>query len=335
MQAKRYQDQAFCLINDETIMMALAFSPDGQYLATSGVDSAAKIWQVKTGSQIFSVSHEDMIVALTFSPDGQYFATASEDGTAQIWQSKTGRRVACLAHRESVRYVSFVHNGLYLVTLTGSSIFPGGDGASSRVTVWEVRTGQKILQIVNRAGVKIISAGSRGQYFALADKDHSMSLLPETLLNDVLSVEKNQTDRMREFLKNKMVNGMTGAEPIKEIVLSPQGKNIATLHAGGIVQVWQLPGCLKTARMVHKEEVNSVSFCPRGNRIVTACDDNTTRVWDIHSAQPLAHLTHTDVVNIAIFNPVGNLIASAAGDPMSGCSETGVRLWPWKSGLNK
>jgi WD40 repeat protein len=335
MQTKIYRDQSFCLIKDETIMMALAFSPDGEYLATAGVDSAAKIWQVRTGSQICSVSHEDMIIALTFSPDGQYFATASEDGTAQIWQSKTGRRVACLPHRDSVRYVSFIQDGLYLVTLTGSRIFPGGSNSSSKVTAWEALTGKKVLQIVNCDGVKIVSSGSQGQYFALADKEHSVSLWPETLLNDVLSVEKSQKDRMREFLENKMINCIRGEEPIKEIVLSLDEKKVATLHPRGLVQVWQLPGCTKIARISHQEEVNSVSFCPRGERIVTASDDNITRVWDIHSARPLAHLKHTDMVNIAIFNPTGNLIASAAGDPMSDRSETGVRLWPWKSSLNE
>lgn len=335
MQAKIHRDQAFCLIKDETIVMALAFSPDGQYLATAGIDSEAKIWQVKTGLRICSVSHEDIIVALAFSPDGQYFATASEDGTAQIWQSKTGRRVVCLPHRESVRYVGFIHDGLYLVTLTGSRLFPGGDCASSKVTAWEVSTGKKVLQIVNHAGVETISSGSRGKYFALTDNKRSVQLWPETLLNDVLNVEKSQIHRKGESPENEIVNCMKGEEPIKEIVSSSDKKHIAILHPGGIVQVWKLSECLKIARIFHKEEVNSVSFCPRGECIVTASDDNITRVWNIHSAQQLAHFAHTDAVNIAIFNPAGNLIASAAGDPMSGSSEAGVRLWSWKSSLNK
>jgi WD40 repeat protein len=335
MQAQIHRDQVFWPIKDETIVMALAFSPDGQYLATAGMDSEAKIWQVKIGLPICSVSHEDIIVALAFSPDGQYFATASEDGTAQIWQSKTGRRVACLPHRESVRYVGFIHDGLYLVTLTGSRIFPGGDYASSKITAWEVSTGKKVLQIVNHAGVETISSGSRGQYFALADKKLSVQLWPEMLPSDVLNAEKSQLERKWEFPKNEIVNCMKGEEPIKEIVLSSNKKTVAILHPGGVVQVWQLSRCLKIAHMLHEEEVNSVSFCPRGECIVTASDDNITRVWNIRSAQQLAHFTHTDAVNIAIFNPTGNLIASAAGDPMSESSEAGVRLWSWKSDLNK
>jgi WD40 repeat protein len=330
MQAKIHENQEFCLINDETIMMALAFSPDGQYLATAGVDSIAKIWQVKTGLQVCSVSHEDIIVALAFSPDGQYFATASEDGTAQIWQAKTGRRVACLPHRESVRYVGFIQDGLYLVTLTGSKIFPSGDYASSRVTAWEVSTGKKVLQVVNRAGVEIISSGSPGKYFALADKEHKVQLWPGTLLDHVLSVKKNQTNRIWEFPDSRVISCMKGAEPIKEIALSSNGKYMATLHPGGTVQVWQLPGGLEIANISQKEEVNSVKFCPRGECIVTTSDDHTAKVWDVHSAQELAHFIHNDVVNIAIFNPKGNLIATAAGDPMSDHYDSGVRLWSWK-----
>lgn len=333
MQAKIYEDQKFCLINDETIMLALAFSPDGHYLATAGVDSIAKIWEVKTGLLVCSVSHEDIIVALAFSPDGQYFSTASEDGTAQIWQTKTGRRVACLPHRQSVRYVGFIHGGLYLVTLTGSRIFPSGDYSSSRVTAWEVSTGKKVLQIVNRAGVEMISAGSQGKYFALADKEHKVQLWPGTLLDHVLSVKKNQTNRIWEFPDSRVISRMNGAETIKEIALSSNGKYMATLHPGGTVQVWQLPGGLEIANISQKEEVNSVKFCPRGECIVTTSDDHTAKVWDVHSAQELAHFMHEDVVNVAIFNPEGNLLATAAGDPMSDNYDAGVRLWPWKPGL--
>jgi WD40 repeat protein len=330
MQTRIYEEQEPSFIDDKTAMMALAFSPDGQYLATAGIDSIAKIWKVKTGSQVCDVSHEDIIVAIAFSPDGQYFATASEDGTAQIWQTGSGRRVACLPHRESVCYVGFIQDGLYLVTLTGSRLFPAGDCSSSRVTAWEVSTGKKVLQLVNRNGVEMISSGSPGKYFALADKARNVQLWPSTLIDYVLSAKTNQTNRVWELPANRVVNCMRGAAPIKEMALSADGKCIATLYPGGTVQVRQLPGGLEIANISQKEEVNSIKFCPRGKYIITTSDDHTAKVWDAHSAQELAHFMHKDVVNDALFNPKGNLIATAAGDPMFDSGDSGVYLWPWK-----
>jgi WD40 repeat protein len=333
MQTITYEEEESCFIKDETVMMALAFSPDGQYLATAGIDSVAKIWEVKTGLQVCDVGHEDIIVAVAFSPDGQCFATASEDGTAQIWQAKSGRRVACLPHRESVCYVGFIQNGLYLVTLTGSRIFPAGDYASSSVTAWEVSTGKKVSQIVNRAGVEMISSGARGKYFALADKEHRVQLLPGTFLDHLFSAKTHQTNRIWEFPDSRMVSCMKGAEPIKEIAVSGDGKYVATLHPGGIVKVWQLPEGLGIANIAQNEEVNSVKFCPRGKYIITTSDDHTAKVWDVQSAQELAQFMHKDVVNAALFNPRGNLIATASGNPMSENCKSGVHLWPWKLGV--
>jgi WD40 repeat protein len=320
-------------ITDESIIIALAFSPNGEYLAIAGLDSIARIWQVKTGVQVCSVSHEDIITAISFSPDGQYMATASEDGTAQIWQVLTGRRVACLPHKESVRYVSFTDKGSCIVTLTGSRIFPNGNYSTGKVTAWEVRTGNKILQIVNRAGIETISLEGQGKYFVLADKENKVQLCSRNLLNNVLSIKKSQIHSTWKVPENPVISCMRGKAPIKEIALSANGKYVATINPGGTVQVWQLPEGLAIAQISHQEAVNSVRFCPKGEYIVTTSDDHTARVWDVQSSQALAHFVHNDVVNIAIFSPKGNLIATAAGDPMSDKpGPEGVRLWPWNPG---
>ncbi len=314
---------------DESIIVALAFSPNGQYLAAAGLDSVARIWQVKTGVQVCSVSHEDIITAISFSLDGQYIATASEDGTAQIWQAMTGRRVACLPHSESVRHVSFSDQGSYIVTLTGSRIFPDGNHATGKVTVWDVRTGNKIVQLMNRAGIETISLEAQGKYFALAD-ENKVQLRSGNLLENIISMQKSQINSTPEVPGDLVISCMRGKAPIKEIALSSNGKYLATINPGGTVQVWQLPEGLEIAQMSHQKAVNSVKFCPKGACIVTTSDDHTARVWDIQSSQELAHFVHNDVVNIAIFSPRGNLIATAAGDIMSNKPNSeGVRLWPW------
>lgn len=70
------------------MIMGLAFSPDGSYLASCGRDSKVKIWNVETGKLIFTLNdHTDDVNSVCFSPDGKYLASASSDETVKIWDA--------------------------------------------------------------------------------------------------------------------------------------------------------------------------------------------------------------------------------------------------------
>ncbi len=64
----------------------VAFSPDGEMLASGSSDGVIKLWQVETGRclQTFK-AHSSLVLAITFSPDGQYLATGGGDGTLKLW----------------------------------------------------------------------------------------------------------------------------------------------------------------------------------------------------------------------------------------------------------
>jgi len=69
-----------------TMIWAVAFSPNGQILATAGYDGTLKLWDVAGAKEIASLpAHKHWIAALAFSPDGQTLATASEDATVKLW----------------------------------------------------------------------------------------------------------------------------------------------------------------------------------------------------------------------------------------------------------
>ena len=67
---------------------AIAWSPDGTLLATSGSDNLVKIWQTETGELVAELSGHIDAYLLSWSPDGTRFISNSINNT-RLWNSQT------------------------------------------------------------------------------------------------------------------------------------------------------------------------------------------------------------------------------------------------------
>ena len=186
-------------------VLALDFSPDGQWIATGGgVPSRSgevKIWHAADGALVREItpSHSDTVFSLSFSPDGKLLATASADKFVKVFDTGSGKLVKTLSgHTHYVLGVGWKADGRTIAS----------SGADKTVKLWSFPGGEQLKTVegFNKEVTTVRFVGLGGEMLT-ASGDTKVRML------------KEDGSTLRDFGGNKGFIFSTAITPDGQLVL--------------------------------------------------------------------------------------------------------------------
>jgi RNA polymerase sigma factor (sigma-70 family) len=302
-------------------VLALAFSRDGQALASVGDDRTLRLWQVPGGQECGRVSgQQNYVNAAAFSRDGKLLATVDAAGSLSLYEFRPAggerrraevgpRRLQFKPEAGTVRFLAFLPDG----SLVSGAV----DG---RVYLWDATTGKELRRFGNPAD----------------DKVHSFALSPD---GKKLAVGCRDSDAVLwDVSAGEKLCALPGHAKVHSFAFSPDGRTLATGDESNTIRLWDLETRQVTARLVgvkapHQpggmgDAIHALTFAPDGKTLVSAGDygDGTVRVWDVRAGTERRQLKgqHGDGGLLALSSD-GRTLAVA------GANHT-VRLWDVTTG---
>ncbi len=164
---------------------AMAWSPDGKYLAAGNDRNTVVIWEIASGKRARSLyGHTASVRSIDWNPDGVRLASGGFDGTIRIWDTHTGKVVSSLfVPSEPLWRVHWHPDGKHLLatyvespdrssstllkiwdTTTGreTDSFPSGTGAAFSPDGGRVAWGQGVMDLKTRELVELRVEGKGG-----------------------------------------------------------------------------------------------------------------------------------------------------------------------------
>ncbi|MGO9922560.1 MAG: protein kinase domain-containing protein [Isosphaeraceae bacterium] len=331
-------DQTFDL-SPESGVHALAFGPDGRFLAGPGADASLVLYAVDTGLPICRFEGDKRaILGLAWSPDGRTLVGALSAHVMRVWDTRDGRliRKAFGEHRGPVAAVAFSPDGRTIASAGydhSVKLWSPEDPRHPRAVI-EGHTDELRAVGFSPDGQRIVSAGldrtlrvwDTGSGAALAViRGHTSSVTSLAWLPggaQVATGSDDETVRVWDTATGQELRCFKGhSDTVAAVAFSPDGQTIATASYDHTVRLWDAAaGSPRGVLEGHIDQVDALAFSPDG-RLASAALDRTIRLWDPTSGQTLLILKgHAAPIWCIKFSPDGRTLASASSDRT-------VKLW--------
>lgn len=287
---------------------AMAFSANGDLLAAG--DSLAQIfvWDVRTGNRLHRFKFSDKayrdIGSITFSPDGRLLAAGEGGGATEIlgkpvwneihvWDLAVDKMVCgvkgatnsvcCLAFEPDGRRLVSVGCDGAIKTWEPNSILRSPQTAADSITYSEIST----IRLHDSFSIGSLSVDCR-RLVVTGEEFEQDGEYPDGDVN--LEVGRPNTIRFPsvkvfDITSGKFLTKIQFSEPVREVVFTPDGRNLVAACGSRIEVRDSQSGVLiqsftRAESSIHNSVFSSVATSPSGDRIVAGNLDKVVRVFE-------------------------------------------------------
>jgi small GTP-binding protein len=277
----------------------IAWSPDGQTLASSHFDATIRTWNTETGSLIRMFGgHTEVVYGVCWSSDGKKLASCSRDCSIRVWGIDTGKQLnKLIGHPYPVLTVAW--------SPVGNLLASGSD--DDTVKLWDAETGE-LLNIFKGHSSSV----------------HSVAWSPDG--RTLASVANDSTIRLWNIETGSELKTLKGHfSEVYGVTWIEKGKALASSGLDTTIRIWDPKSGIQTRLLEgHFAHVTDLSCSHDGKILASVSWDHTVRLWRIDKQETIAIIKETSAQRFhagLAFNPKSPVLATL------GNYATVIRIW--------
>ena len=266
----------------------VAYSPDGNRIATAGGDKTVRIWDGKTGDELLVLEHPIEVGKVIFSPDGMQLATSAGDGLVRLWDVASAKELIILrgarkpvAPDPRIVDISFSPEGTLLATV---------DRGEGHLRLWDPSSGIELFTLSDPDWLNV-APGVDLLPNRIAFSPSGMKLA----INLISGSAGLGRIEIWDLAARQKVQTLEGYFELPfPVAFNPDGTRIIASYGpdSPAPTIWDV----ESGNLLHSlsEPVNTISYSADGKRLLSASYGGIAKVFDAEKGDELMALAgHT------------------------------------------